>query len=309
MKYLGEVLKLSTEFLSKKNIVKPRRQAEELIASVLKMKRIDLYMHFDRPMEDRELEQCREGLQRRSKGEPLEYIIGKIDFYNCSFEVNPSVLIPRPETEILLDKAVGVIQGIDLSGKVAWDVCTGSGVLGICLKKRFPLLEVSISDISSEALAIAKKNITRNQVSIEVLQGDLLTPFAGRRADFLFCNPPYVSVLEYAALDPEVRAFEPRLALVGGDEGLEFYSRLSVLLPQYLNSKAKVFFEIGSGQGESVRTGQGTTASFSLNLNDFLSNLLVPLFGYSRVWIFNRKVPGIISIFGEQKKVVRRQYC
>lgn len=253
MKYLGEVLKLSTEFLTKKNIFKPRRQAEELIASVLKMKRIELYMHFDRPMEDRELEQCRERLQRRSKGEPLEYIVGNIEFYNCSFEVNSSVLIPRPETEILLDKAVSLLQEIDLSGKAAWDVCTGSGVLGICLKKHFPLLEVSISDISPEALATAKKNIIRNQVSVHALQGDLLFPFAGKRADFLFCNPPYVSVLEYAALDPEVRAFEPRLALVGGEEGVEFYSRLSALLPQYLTPKAKVFFEIGTGQGERVK--------------------------------------------------------
>jgi release factor glutamine methyltransferase len=252
MKTLGDVLNLSIQYLQDRKIVRPRRQAEDLLSQLLKLQRIELYMQFDRPLEEKELVVFREWLSRRGKGEPLDYIFREINFFNCLLDVDPSVLIPRQETEILLDKVCGILQPMDLNGKIAWDICCGSGCIGIGIKKKLPDLEVSVADISSAALAVAKRNIERNDLVINVIQGDLLEPFKGSKADFIFCNPPYISEDEYAALDHEVRAFEPKTALVGGPTGLEFYSRLANTLPDYLNPRGRVFFEIGHTQGQKV---------------------------------------------------------
>ena len=163
------------------------------------------------------------------------------------------MLIPRPETEILLDKACAFLKQHRLEGKVAWDLCTGSGCLGIGLKKALPQLDVIISDFSEKALEIARGNAKRNTVLVETRQGDLLTVFKRQKADIILCNPPYVSDEEYNALDPCVRDFEPKEALVAGHDGLVFYRRLSRQLSHYLNSGALLFFEIGTGQGKAVK--------------------------------------------------------
>jgi release factor glutamine methyltransferase len=252
VKALGEVLRLSEGYLKERNIDAARRQAEEIIAHVIGSSRIELYMQFDRPLVESELEKIRQLIGRRAKGEPLAYLFGCIQFFNCLIEISPAVLIPRQETEILMHQVQKTLGKRELKGRVAWDVCTGSGYLGIALKKAFPTLQVAISDISPEALAVAKKNVHRNGVNVEVLQGDLLAPFEGKKTDIFLCNPPYISQAEYAALDPEVKNFEPHLALVGGKSGLEFYARLAAELPSFLNSGAAVFFEIGATQGEAV---------------------------------------------------------
>ncbi len=134
-----------------------------------------------------------------------------------------------------------------------WDVCTGSGYIGISLKKKHPELTVALSDISPDALALAAENATLNHVDVEILQGDLLAPFKGRKADYFICNPPYISQSEYDNLDSSVRDHEPKLALLGGDRGTEFYERLARELPNYLNPGAKVFFEIGANQADAVK--------------------------------------------------------
>ena len=254
MKTLGEVLKLSTVYLQERNVDRARRMAEELIAFTLQLKRLDLYMQFDRPLEEGELTSIREHLKRKAKGEPLEYIFGTVQFYHCSFEITPAVLIPRPETELLIHSICEEIKGVDLKGKVAWDLCCGSGCLGISLKKRFPELRVCLSDRSKEALVLARRNAQKNGVQVEFFEGDLLAPFQGQRADLVICNPPYVSEAEYAALEPSVRDFEPRMALVGGKQGVEFYQRLNAELGLSLNPGAKVYFEIGATQGEAVKS-------------------------------------------------------
>ncbi len=254
MKTLIEVLKLATEYLRKSRDLQARRHAEDLLAHVLKIARLDLYLQFDRPLDEGELESYRALLKRKGKGEPLEYIVGEMLFYHCPILVTPAVLIPRPETEILLDMVCSRLKTVALSGKVAWDVCSGSGCLGIGLKKQFPGLKVTLSDLSHEALALAQKNIEKNGVDVETLQGDLLMPFEGHKADFILCNPPYVSLKEFEKLDLSVASFEPRMALVGGGErGEAFYQRLSQELPSYLNSGAEVFLEIGEAQGELVQ--------------------------------------------------------
>lgn len=250
MKTLGEVLSLSTRFLERGGVFRARWIAEQLIAHVVKLKRLDLYLNFDRPLEELELSCLRELLKRAVRHEPLEYLFESVSFSCCELFLNSHVLIPRQETELLVEHVCSSL--VPLEGMKVWDLCTGSGCIGISLKKRFPQLDVSISDLSPKALAVAKKNVLINEVAVEVLEGDLLTPFLGKRADMVFCNPPYICEKEYPVLDPSVRDFEPKMALVGGEDGLEFYRRLSLDLPNYLKEGGKVFLEIGATQGSKV---------------------------------------------------------
>lgn len=252
MKTVLEVLNLSADYLKQKGISHFRREAEDLIAGGLKLKRLQLYLEFDRPVLESELAICREFLTRRVKKEPTQYILGEVEFHGCQIKVGPHVLIPRQETEILVDKIIQQLASQDLKGKILWDVCCGSGCLGISLKKRFPELTVILADISHEALAVAKENCLLNGVEIECRQGDLLLPFAGEKADFFVCNPPYVSEGEYMDLEEEVRCHEPKEALIGGRDGLQFYRRLAQDLKSHLNPGGQGWFEIGKGQGEAI---------------------------------------------------------
>lgn len=249
MRPLGEVLQLSTRFLQERKIDRPRRLVEELLAHLLKCKRINLYMQFDRPLEEGELITLREWLKRAAQNEPVEYITGVVEFFGCSIKVDSRVLIPRPETELLVEHIAKKMT----HQKSLWDVCTGSGCIGIALKKKFPQLDVSVSDISSDALVLAKENAEENGVEVKICKGDLLTPFKGKFTDLLVCNPPYVTSSEFLNLDLSVRIFEPKLALVGGDEGLDFYRRLSAEIPGYLNPGGQVFLEIGWAQGKAIQ--------------------------------------------------------
>ena len=252
MKTIKDVLTASKEYLAKKGIPNARRPAEEVIAGALKLKRLDLYLDLDRPLVELELQQCRAFLQRRAAGEPIEYIIGEVEFFGCQLKVNPSVLIPRQETEILVSKIAENLAKEPLEGKIFWDVCCGSGCIGIAIKKRFPELEVVLSDLSEAALRIAKENAERTGVAVTFRPGDLLSPFQNFRAHFFACNPPYISEAEYATLDKEVKEREPPSAFIGGVTGLEFYQRLVKELPQFLYPSAKVWFEIGYQQGPAV---------------------------------------------------------
>jgi release factor glutamine methyltransferase len=253
MKSILDILTLSSAYLKDRGIENPRRQAEDLISDALDITRVDLYVNYDRPLTEAELDLCRKRLARRVKGEPLAYIHGEVTFYGCQLLVNKNVLIPRPETEILVDKIVSQLAGHDLKDKVLWDVCCGSGCLGIALKKRFPDLRVILSDLSPEALAIAKQNAERNAIQVEFRQGDLLAPFEEEKADYFVCNPPYIAEHEFSGLDKEVSEYEPKMALVSGSTGLEIYHRLADDLPSHLSSKAKGWLEIGYSQGETVK--------------------------------------------------------
>lgn len=252
MKTVVEILKLSTEYLEKQGLESPRRAAEDVIADALGFTRMRLYLEHDRPLNEEELELIRGRLKRRAQGEPAAYISGQVEFYGCVIQVNKAVLIPRQETEILADKIAQVLRFLPLKGKRFLDLCCGSGCLGIAMKKKFPDLEVILSDLSHEALEVAKANALKNDVHVEFLEGDLLEPIKNGKVDLIVCNPPYISEDEYAALSPEVRNFEPKSALVGGQDGLQFYRRLKEALPLHLYPSGKVWLEIGSGQGMDV---------------------------------------------------------
>lgn len=252
MKNILEVLTLSTDYLKQRGIVNPRRQAEDLVADALNLARLQLYVEFDRPLSEGELELCRKNLGRRAKGEPLQYIRGFVEFCDCRIKVSPDVLIPRQETEILAEKIIKELEQRDCKGKILWDICTGSGCLGIAIKRKIPDLHVVLSDISDPALKIAQENAEANGVQVDFVQGDLFEPFKGQKCDFLVSNPPYIAQNEYLDLDVEVKRFEPSGALIGGKTGLEFYERFARELPAFLTPGAMGWFELGTGQGKGV---------------------------------------------------------
>jgi release factor glutamine methyltransferase len=252
MQTVLDILTLSADYLAKRGVERPRRQAEELLADLLRVSRMDLYLSHDKPIDEQELQKCREWLKRRGNGEPLQYIVGEVEFLDCHLTVTPDVLIPRPETEILADTIAKYLKSQETTGKHLWDVCCGSGCLGIALKKKVPSLSVTLVDICPKALAVAAKNATDNGVEVACVLGDLLRPLDGQRADYVVCNPPYVSVAEYEALQQEVREHEPKGALVSGSTGLEFYQRLAVDFPAHLAKHGRVWLEIGSDQGAAV---------------------------------------------------------
>lgn len=258
MKTIQEVIILATEYLFTKKVAAPRRNAEDLLAFVLKCKKIDLYLQFDRPLQEEELALFREYIKRCAKQEPFAYIVEEVEFFGVQLCVSPAVLIPRQETEILASKVAECIEAKGINGKqpaaqecVLWDLCCGSGALGLSLKKKFPFLEVVLSDLSKEAVEVARRNALRNQLQVTIYQGDLFSPFHGKKADFILCNPPYVSTDEWEELDASVKHFEPKMALDGGVDGLAFYRRLKEGV-SFLNPRGVLYLEIGHQQGDSV---------------------------------------------------------
>lgn len=249
MKTLGNILQLSTNYLQKNGISKSRVTAEHLLSHFLNIKRIELYMQYDRPLEEHELVSFREGLKRKGMGEPLEYILGEVEFFHAKIKLSPRVLIPRQETEILLDL---VAKRLDGHEKVALDLCTGSGCIAIGLKKAFPEIEVVAVDLSKDALEVAKSNGELNDLQIDWILGDLLEPVKKRKFDLVICNPPYISEKEYEDLPNEVKGYEPKIALTPGMSGYEIFDKLAKELPSVLNDEAKVFFELGYSQGEGL---------------------------------------------------------
>lgn len=249
---IKEILEKTIVFFREKGVPNAKKEAGVILSDVLEMTSLDLYLLYDRPLNDEEVEKCREAVMRRVKGEPNQYIRGLVDFYDCQFFVDRRVLIPRMETEILVDKIVKDIEQEEYDGKELWDICSGSGCMGISIKKKLPELKVTLSDLSVEAVEVARKNAERNGVDVDIVQGDLLEPFKGRRADYVVSNPPYIGTAEYETLPREVKDFEPKLALVSGDSGLECYRRFSEELPDYLNPEGQVWMEIGYRQGQFV---------------------------------------------------------
>lgn len=251
MKTILEVVHLTSDYLKQKNVPSFKREAEALIASALGLKRMDIYLHFDRKLTESDLKICHDFLKRRAAREPLEYITESTTFMNLELKVNQRVLIPRSETEILVEMVIKTLRTKDLKNKVLWDVCTGSGCIALALKYAFPDLKVVASDLCAQALEIADYNAQKHGLDVEFVQGDFLNPFKGK-CDFLVCNPPYISEEEYLTLDPEVTQFEPKKACIGQDNGLEFYKKMAEEWEGKTHPQALGWMEIGYNQKKAV---------------------------------------------------------
>lgn len=252
MKSIRDILLLSQEHLESKQVPSPRRRVEELLCHVLKLPRVELYLQHERPLEADELQQCRAGLKRLANREPWQHLVGEVPFLDCNIRVTPDVLIPRHETEWIADRVCSAIESSGIASPVVWDICTGSGCLALAIKQRVPSARVVGCDISAKALAVAKENGRRNGLEVEWVEGDLMEPLSGS-VDFIVSNPPYISESEYQELEPEVRAYEPKLALVGGEDGLRVYQALAEQVRQLENRPRAVWLEIGKDQGSAVK--------------------------------------------------------
>ena len=253
-----EAIQKSAEFLGKRGVESPRLQTELLLAHLLKMPRMKLYLNFDRVLTVPETDALRELIKRRGLREPLQHITGSTSFCGYEMTVNRHVLVPRPETELLAEAGWQFLATRPPESVTALDLCTGSGCIAIALAAKCPPAKVVATDISAEALALARQNAAANGVAerIEFSAGDGFTALAAaatRAFDLIASNPPYIPSAEIATLDPEVRDFDPRLALDGGDDGLVFYRRLAAGAAEYLRPAGKIMLEFGDGQADALK--------------------------------------------------------
>lgn len=232
------------EFFAKKGVDAPRLTAELLLADALGCDRVRLYLDFDKPLGDAELAAFRELVRRRAEREPTAYLIGARDFYGRSFQVDARVLVPRPETELVLEAALAALPA-DAAGLRAVDLCTGSGALAISLALERPGAQVVATELSPEALAVARENAARlGAATVTFLEGDLYASLAPEeKFDVIVSNPPYVPRGELDTLPPEVLR-EPRLALDGGDDGLAISRRIVAGAPARLRPGGTLVLEM-----------------------------------------------------------------
>ena len=254
------LLQKSALFLEEKGVSEARASAEILLCHTLLCKRIDLYLRFDQPVKEEELALFRDAIRRRLKGEPVQYIVGRTEFYGLPFKVDPSVLIPRPETEHVVEACIAACRQLATirDRLFALDIGTGSGAIAIALAKHIPNLECLAIDVSAEALQSALRNADANGVasSIEFRQWDVLGPGpipSSNRFHLIVSNPPYIAEAEVAGLQIEVRDFEPRIATSDGADGLTFYHRIAAIAPGMLEPDGFVVLELGDDVSGAVR--------------------------------------------------------
>jgi len=251
-----EAIQKSTEFLAKKGVESARLQAELLLAHLLKMPRMKLYLSFERALAPAETDALRELVKRRGRREPLQHLTGSVSFCGLEIAVNRQALVPRPETELLAEQGWQFLSTLNPQPSTALDFGTGTGCLAIALAVKCPGAKITAVDVSAEALALAGENATRHNVAgqIQFLPGDGFAAFSTDESfDLIISNPPYIPTAEIATLQPEVRDFDPRAALDGGADGLDFYRRLAREAKSFLKPDGRIMLEFGDGQDGTIR--------------------------------------------------------
>ncbi len=251
-----EAIQKSADFLAKKGVESARLQSELLLAHQLKLPRMKLYLNFDRVLAPAETDGLRELVRRRAGREPLQHITGSTSFCGIEIAVSRHALIPRPETEQLAELGWKFLSTFSPEPSTALDFGTGTGCLAIALAVKCPNAKVTALDISPDALALAKQNAAQNQVAgrIEFLEGDgfaVVPPM--EKFNLIVSNPPYIASAEIETLEPEVKDFDPRAALDGGVDGLDFYRRLAKAAGSFLKPGGKIMVEFGDGQAEATK--------------------------------------------------------
>lgn len=258
----------ASSFLTACGVTEPQRSAQLLLEHVLKLEGAAYYMALTEPFPAERRESWEQAVSRRGTGEPAQYITGEQEFYGIPFEVTPAVLIPRPETELLVEAVLTQAkrlwpQGAMPSGDAAGeggalrplecaDIGTGSGAIAVTLALKAPRWHVRASDISQGALQVAARNAAANGAQVAFLEGNLLEPFAGGWLDILVSNPPYIPAADIDGLQREVRDHEPRTALDGGTDGLGPYRLMMEQLPLLQAPPRLIGFELGQGQAQDV---------------------------------------------------------
>jgi release factor glutamine methyltransferase len=247
-----ELVGWTANYLKEKGFHNPRLNAELLLAGTLGLKRLDLYLQHDRPLQADELAAFKARLQRRAKREPLQYIDGTAAFRHLTLRVDPRVLIPRPETELLVQAVLDHVAGRE--GLSALDIGTGSGAIALALAKEGPFARVVAVDVSAEALEVAMANAREAAPAapVDFRRGSLFDAVAGERFGVVVSNPPYVGEEERDGLDAEVRDWEPKGALFAGTGGLDVIRPLVAQAPAYLTPGGLLALEIGATQGAAV---------------------------------------------------------
>jgi len=255
-----EGIQKSAQFLAEKKVDSPRLQAELLLAQLLKLPRMQLYLQFERQLSPAETDEFRELIRRRGRREPLQHITGSTSFCGLEILVNPHVLVPRPETELLAEAGWQFLQNVSQPDptsepRTALDLGTGSGCIAIALAVRCPAVRVWAIDKSTQALETARHNAQAHHVDarIQLLAGDGFAALTGPvRFDLIISNPPYIPSAEIGTLEPEVRDYDPRAALDGGPDGLSWFRRIAAEAGPFLEPGGKLMLEMGDGQSEAA---------------------------------------------------------
>jgi release factor glutamine methyltransferase len=243
---IRELLGPAREYLEGKGVPSPKLDAEYLLAHVLGVPRLELYLDHDRALEPAQVDSLRELVRRRGRREPLAYVLGSWSFYGLELHCDARALVPRPETEILVERCLALLEGSAAPAIV--DVGTGTGAIALALAARLPEASVTAIDLSPDALALAAENAALNGLAdrVELLQGDLLAPVAGRRFGLIASNPPYVA--EGEAVDSEVSDYEPALAVFADDAGRAILERLAADAQAALRPGGHLVVEVAEGQ-------------------------------------------------------------
>jgi release factor glutamine methyltransferase len=254
---IQKLLNWTAEYFKDKKLDAPRLSAELLLSHILAMKRIELYTQFDKPVAKPQLDKLHNLVKRAGQNEPVAYLIGKTEFYSLEIIVSPACLIPRPETELLAERAIEFLRG--RTGKqFVCDLCTGSACIAVAIAKNFANADIIATDICDAALKVAAENIQKYQLNsrVKLLCGDLFEPIVPHldieKFDLLVCNPPYVSAGEFEILAQNVKDYEPKQALFAGEDGLDVYRRIAEKADAFLKPDGALMLEIGYSQGRSV---------------------------------------------------------
>jgi len=254
-----DLLHVTAEYLEKKGIDSPRLTAEILLAHKLNVDRITLYLNFDQPLTENELSGYRKLIKRRLQREPLQYIVGVQEFWSLEFAVTPQVLIPRPETELLVEQTIERLKAVPAEENktpTILDLGTGCGVIAISLAKAVQQAKIWATDISAEAMKLACLNAEKHGVSdrITFIQGNLWEPLLdqGLTFDHILSNPPYIAPEEFKNLSPEVRDYEPRLALDGHKDGMTYIQKIILEAPVFMKPGGWIMLEMAPHQTEKA---------------------------------------------------------
>ena len=252
---IGKILKWTEQYFAKARIDGARLDAEVLLSHVLNKERIFLYVHFDQPLEEQELASFKDCIKQRVKHTPVAYITGHKEFMGLDFKVTRATLIPRPDTEILVEAALRRLPAGEACKGIIADIGTGSGAICLSLLKYLPNLQAVTVDISEEAIAVAKENAVKLEVDsrVEFCQGDLLEPVQDRKFMAIVSNPPYIPEGDIAGVDSDVKDHEPMSALVAGADGLDFYRRLLTEASELLEEKGFLAVEVGIHQAQQLK--------------------------------------------------------